>query len=109
MTKLGCKVSTCAYHCRDLCSRNSILVDGHRASQSKQTHCSSFAPKDHSVSNSVGCGSPEAETDVSCKAANCAFNSDGICSAREITVAVCGCSDPCCSAETACASFRRSR
>ncbi len=106
MTKLGCDVSSCAYNKDHLCCRNSILVDGRRASQSKQTLCSSFAAKEHAVCNSSAYSVPEAETDVSCKVTRCAFHSDGICNAREISISVCDCSEPECAAETACASFR---
>lgn len=106
MTKLGCDVSTCTYNRDHLCCRNSILVDGRKASQSRQTLCSSFAANEHNMSNSSACCFPESETDVSCKAARCVFNADGICSAREIKISACGSSCPECAGETSCESFR---
>lgn len=109
MTKLGCDVSTCAYNQERLCCRNSILVDGRKALQSTQTSCSSFAAKDHAMNNSSACNFAESATDVSCKASRCIFNADGICSAQEIKISACCCSEPDCAGETACESFRRSK
>ena len=109
MTKLECDVTTCAYYCDHRCRRNSILIDGRRASQKCQTACSSYEPKDNAMNNSIHGCTPKAETDVSCKAVRCAFNGDGICNAREITVCTCGCADPCCCSETECASFQSKR
>ena len=44
-TKVRCKVKDCTYHRDDLCRADSICVDGHQASSSGDTKCSTFKNK----------------------------------------------------------------
>ena len=44
-TKVRCEVKDCTYHRDDLCRADSICVDGHQASSSSDTKCSTFKNK----------------------------------------------------------------
>ncbi len=102
MTNLNCNVSSCAYNCKGLCSREGVMVNGPKAKRPDMTCCESFAPR--------GKGIPQAHnatvaTSVDCSADHCTFNSRGHCDADRISVLNCGCPSPSCSNETECASF----
>ena len=106
MTKLSCDVSTCTYHCDHHCTRDSVLIDGRRATCREQTCCASFSAKLQNATNSTSCQKPKVAADISCKASRCMYNADGLCNAKEIQIATFGCCDPCSADETACTAFK---
>lgn len=87
MNKVECHVSNCQHYSNDLCSLDKISVDGPAAKEKSQTCCLSFDEKISSAENVVGY-EPQAsvQTNISCKATNCGYNSNKRCEADSIRV-----------------------
>lgn len=85
MTDLGCKVKNCVYHSEEnLCSRDTIKVDGSNATESCSTCCASFENLRDKATNSCVCGKQKIE--ITCEAVNCKFNENNNCMANHIDV-----------------------
>lgn len=88
MTDLGCKVKNCAFHNEaNLCSRDSIKVDGSTAMDSCSTCCSSYemSNKRDRATNSCDCKGKQ-KIDISCEATHCRYNDNYNCVAGHIDV-----------------------
>lgn len=87
MTKLECRVITCANNADNACCRPDIEVAGACACASEQTCCSSYLEKtEGAFSNAVGYSSPNDSLEIGCEAHNCVYNADGACAADSIRV-----------------------
>ena len=76
MPNLSCGVDNCAYNQNDMCSLNSIKVNGSFANHSEATCCGSF----------VDMGPAEPATSVACEAEKCCYNKNCKCHAESIDI-----------------------
>ncbi|MBE5961650.1 MAG: DUF1540 domain-containing protein [Lachnospiraceae bacterium] len=102
MTNLRCSVNTCAHYVDNLCSLNSVKIEGPRADEPDGTCCDSFREAKDSTSN-CSCKDARLETSVGCSAENCKFNEDCKCHADSIDICGCGAKQ---TESTLCGSFR---
>lgn len=102
-TNLRCSVNTCAHYSDNLCSLNSVKVEGAQANHSEATCCDSFREATESTSNCSG-GCACLETSVGCSAENCTHNENCTCHADSIDICGCGAKT---TEHTACGSFCR--
>ena len=91
MTNLDCSVYDCVYNTDFGCKRSNIQVGGREAIKSSETVCNSFALKGSygdrlRASNMAECNEAK-QTEVSCNAVRCRYNSDKKCSAEHIRIA----------------------
>ena len=84
MTRLDCNVVTCAYNADNCCKREAINVRGEDASTSSQTACGSFSTS--SAATNACRGDACKETEVSCEAVECMYNSGHQCRANHIGI-----------------------
>lgn len=103
MNFLNCGVSACAHNSNDMCSLNTINVEGPGACKSDQTCCSSFMNSTDAM-NTAYSNSACTETEIECKAANCKHYKKGKCQAKDVHVGKMG-NDPCVMGETMCDTF----
>ena len=66
MPNLSCGVDNCAYNQNDMCSLNSIKVNGSFANHSEATCCGSFVEKGGFTNAAVDMGPAEPATSVAC-------------------------------------------
>jgi len=86
MTRLECSVDTCEHFSNNLCSLDSIKVDGPAANSSEQTCCMSFEEKRNSTQNAYGQSRASSTSHVGCEAENCCYNDKCNCHATAIRV-----------------------
>lgn len=86
MPNLNCGVDNCAYNQNDMCSLNSIKVNGSFANHSGATCCGSFIEKGGFTNAAFTMGEAEPETMVSCEAENCCHNKKCKCHAESIDI-----------------------
>jgi len=98
--KLNCTADTCVNNINNLCSANTIKVDGNVASTSSETECETFSEKGfkNAVTNLTNMNfggeikqllnsdSIEMSPKVKCEAANCKYNSNRICGAENVMI-----------------------
>ncbi|MDD6212162.1 MAG: DUF1540 domain-containing protein [Clostridiales bacterium] len=101
MPILDCSVATCVHNEENRCCLNSILVDGQNAEKEEETKCSSFAHRTEGCCNRCG-EDPKVKLVVDCKAVDCIYNKDRLCSASHIDISGRQAKN---SEETLCASF----
>ena len=104
MTKLDCNVSNCYYNADKKCSKENILVEGAEASVPTETSCSSFRDQGCRCSASNSAKEPKYTLEVQCRAKNCTFNKNEVCSANHIGITG---ANACVTAETQCSSFEK--
>ena len=106
MSDLKCNVTNCINNEKNLCIRSQISVNGPTAQKSCDTYCHSFNKRNEGIKNSVtGTPSAKKETSINCSAAQCSYNSDCCCTARQVEVGGIG---ACCCNETECTTFKKS-
>jgi len=105
VTNLQCSVMNCASNKDNFCCRPSIQVNGPCACGSEQTSCSSFSDATSSAENSTGYAMPNTSLEISCDAANCAYNQEDKCGADQISVSPEG-ENPDTASKTECSSFK---
>ncbi|MBR6772637.1 MAG: DUF1540 domain-containing protein [Clostridia bacterium] len=102
MNELKCGVLNCISNCGNRCMRTEIHVSGKNAKTKSDTCCQSFSESRGGFQNSLY-GTADLETEISCDAETCAYNSDRRCSARNVTVCGGGSGDCKC---TSCGTFK---
>lgn len=86
MPNLSCGVDKCTYNQNDMCSLNTIKVNGSFAKQSKTTCCGSFVEKGGFTNAAVDVGEAEPATSVDCEAEKCCHNKNLKCHAESIDI-----------------------
>ena len=105
MNKVECNVDNCSHFSNNYCGLDQIKVDGPAAKEKYQTCCLSFDEKKPGMSNSsVSSSSASIQTGISCKAENCAYNSNSKCDADSICVG-CSAGNPTVKSSTECDTF----
>lgn len=89
MPKLKCSVEGCHYNQNNLCSRNTISVDGPESFSKTETECSSYAPRGiHNFYEEYANFEEnlKPETEVYCDAEFCVFQRNAKCYADKIVI-----------------------
>lgn len=86
MAILNCTVGNCHYNKNNLCSLDSIHVEGSEATVAAATACGSFKERTNdSYSNMAGC-CPSKTASIDCGAVHCTYNKECKCHAGQIHV-----------------------
>lgn len=102
MPELKCTVQSCLHNKNYYCDLDKITVGGDQAKKAAETCCDSFEERrKDSCTNSAGTAS--ATSRISCRAVECAYNSECACSAGKVSVEGGQASS---SDQTECATFR---
>ncbi len=104
MTKLECKVNSCAHYNAGCCGLSSIHVAGETASVSNQTCCASYCEKSMAGPFNKAGSQSGISQQISCDARRCQYNSQGSCSASSVCVGAC-CGEVTSQKETECCTF----
>ena len=86
MPNLSCGVDNCAYNQNDMCSLNSIKVNGSISDQSQATRWGSFIDKGGFTKNADAKRPAEPATSVACEAEKCCYNKNCKCHAESIDI-----------------------
>ena len=102
MTKLKCSAVKCMYNEDNQCCKSGMMVDGKEAMKASATSCSDFRERTGSMKNKACCSTND-ELKVECRASECEYNKNMMCSAKPIQIQG---SNACTSKETECGTFQ---
>ena len=86
MTNLECAALHCANNHNRLCNLSGITVQGANACHGRETCCASFSDETSAFSNALGGNDATPETNITCDAHRCIYNTDGMCEAEDVLI-----------------------
>lgn len=84
---LNCSANNCIYNSYGVCYAGNIEINGHNATTTSKTNCSTFSPKDNSSLSNHSSNSLTTSSDIRCNAGKCNYNSCGTCTADSVQIA----------------------
>ena len=82
---LNCSAYNCTYNKSGTCYAGKITISGTKATNSSNTHCSTFSESNGNLTN-LSSNYFTTSNDIICKAVNCHYNANHTCTADSVHV-----------------------